>query len=94
MISEFKLKNFDYRHDVLNYKIIIEDLSNEEVIEISKRIVYGDQLDLSFYGLKDRLIKSFNMSVNSRYLIQRIKFCLHLLFGVVGKIEMLDSQKV
>lgn len=89
-----QIENFDYRHDVLNYKIIIEDLSNEEVIEISKRIVYGDQLDLSFGGLKDRLIKSFNMSVKLQVLNTADQVLFeHLLFGVVGKIEMLDSQK-
>lgn len=89
-----QIENFDYRHDVLNYKIIVEDLSNEEVIEISKRVVYGDQFDLSFSGLKDRLIKSFNLSVKLQVLSTTDQVLFeNVLFGVVGKIEMLDCQK-
>jgi hypothetical protein len=89
-----QIENFDYRHDILNYKIIIEDLSHEEVIEISKRVVYGDQFDLSFSELKDRLNKSFNMSVKLQVLntMDQVLF-ENVLFGVVGKIEMLNCQK-
>lgn len=86
------IENYDYRYDVLNYKLIIKDESSDKSVVESKKLAYGNEFKLDPSDIKDRLIEFTNLTIILQVLDGNELLYENILVNIYDKIEILNCD--